>query len=245
MKRVRVLAEGRASTPRYYEPVTSRGAGAGAVGRPRSGDAAELGRDGVKHLPNARHIVVPGTGHGAITPAAASASRASSSTSGSVDGLDTSVPAAVKRPPFFLTPAGPDPARRAAIGRAGDRHDPRRELRKRIRRRSTAVDGVSFTAPDGRGHGPARPERRRQDDDAAHAVRADAARRGHASTSTASTRSPHPQDAQAQLGVLPDVSGPVPAADARASTSSTTASCRGSSASALEERDERLLQRST
>ena len=41
-----------------------------------------------------------------------------------------------------------------------------------------AVDGVSFTAARRRGDGPARPERRRQDDDAAHALRADAAGRG-------------------------------------------------------------------
>jgi pimeloyl-ACP methyl ester carboxylesterase len=60
-------------------------------------------------LPNSRHIVVPGTGHGVIATGCGVRLARDFIQRGSVDGLDTSCVASLKRPPFFLTPAGPDP----------------------------------------------------------------------------------------------------------------------------------------
>ena len=62
-----------------------------------------------KHLANALHVVMPGTGHTAGGTGCGMRLIRAFITSGSVDGLDTSCVANVKRPPFFVTPAGPDP----------------------------------------------------------------------------------------------------------------------------------------
>lgn len=62
-------------------------------------------------LPRSKHIVIPGTGH---TPGGTGCGQRiikSFIDKGSFDGLDTACVANVKRPPFFLTPAGPDPMR--------------------------------------------------------------------------------------------------------------------------------------
>ena len=61
------------------------------------------------HLTNARHIVVPATGHGAIATGCGLRIAAQFINTASVDALDTSCLQALRRPPFFLTPAGPDP----------------------------------------------------------------------------------------------------------------------------------------
>jgi hypothetical protein len=60
-------------------------------------------------LSQSRHIVVPGTGHGAIQTGCGLRIAREFIQKGSVDGLDTSCVDTLKRPPFFLTPAGPDP----------------------------------------------------------------------------------------------------------------------------------------
>jgi hypothetical protein len=59
---------------------------------------------------HAKHIVVPGTGHGTLGTGCGMRIAQSFINSASVEGLDTSCLQAIKRPPFFLTPAGPDPA---------------------------------------------------------------------------------------------------------------------------------------
>ena len=53
----------------YYEPVRVQRADAGAVGRPRPGDAAHLGPGGHQHLTHVRHFTMPGTGHGVMATA--------------------------------------------------------------------------------------------------------------------------------------------------------------------------------
>ena len=53
---------------------------------------------------------MPGTGHTAGGTGCGVRIIRAFLTKGSVEGLDTSCMANVKRPPFFVTPAGPDPA---------------------------------------------------------------------------------------------------------------------------------------
>jgi pimeloyl-ACP methyl ester carboxylesterase len=97
--------------PTFYDPVVSDvpalilSGDIDPVTPPAWGEAV------AKHLKNGRHIVMPATGHGVIsTPCGLKLvqefiDRASSAS------LDTSCVAAVHRPPFFVTPAGPEPSR--------------------------------------------------------------------------------------------------------------------------------------
>lgn len=93
----------------YYEPVTSSvpvlvlSGDLDPVTPPAWGEAVS------KHLVNARHIVVPGTGHGAIGTGCGSRIAQEFVHSGTTDELNTSCLQGLRRPPFFLTPAGPDP----------------------------------------------------------------------------------------------------------------------------------------
>ena len=64
----------------------------------------------VKHLSRGLHIVVPSTGHGVVTTPCGNRLVADFIERGSTEGLDTGCVAAVRRPPFFVTPAGPDPS---------------------------------------------------------------------------------------------------------------------------------------
>jgi len=58
-------------------------------------------------LSNSKHIVMPGTGHTAGGSGCGMRIIRNFITLGTLDGLDTSCVANVKRPPFFVTPAGP------------------------------------------------------------------------------------------------------------------------------------------
>ena len=62
-----------------------------------------------KHLSNAMHVVIPGTGHTAGGTGCGMRIIRSFITKGTTVGLDTSCIANIRRPPFFVTPAGPDP----------------------------------------------------------------------------------------------------------------------------------------
>jgi hypothetical protein len=70
----------------------------------------EWGESVLPHLSNARHVIVPATGHGAITTGCGMRIATHFINAASVENLDTTCLQALKRPPFFLTPAGPDPA---------------------------------------------------------------------------------------------------------------------------------------
>lgn len=100
--------------PSYYEPVVSD-----VPSLVLSGDLDPVtppgwGESVARHLTRARHITMPATGHGVIgTPCGAKLVKEFIE-EGSADDLDTSCVETVKRPPFFLTPAGPDPAPRSA-----------------------------------------------------------------------------------------------------------------------------------
>jgi pimeloyl-ACP methyl ester carboxylesterase len=63
----------------------------------------------VKHLSHGMHIVVPSTGHGVVTTPCGNRLVSDFIERGSAESLDTTCVASVRRPPFFVTPAGPDP----------------------------------------------------------------------------------------------------------------------------------------
>lgn len=97
-------------SPGFYDPVTSN-----VPTLILSGDLDPVtpptwGESVLPHLANARHIVVPATGHGAITTGCGMRIATQFINSASVENLDVNCLEALRRPPFFLTPAGPDPA---------------------------------------------------------------------------------------------------------------------------------------
>jgi pimeloyl-ACP methyl ester carboxylesterase len=67
------------------------------------------GEEILKHLSNARHVVMPGTGHTAGGTGCGMRIIRNFITAGTTEGLDTGCVANAKRPPFFVTPAGPNP----------------------------------------------------------------------------------------------------------------------------------------
>jgi pimeloyl-ACP methyl ester carboxylesterase len=94
----------------YYQPVVSSVPVLVLSGDLDPVTPPEWGETVAKQLGNARHIVVPGTGHGAITTGCGVRLMREFVEKGSTGDLDTSCLQGLKRPPFFLTPAGPDPA---------------------------------------------------------------------------------------------------------------------------------------
>jgi hypothetical protein len=62
------------------------------------------------HLPNARHIVVPGAGHITLSRGCVPQLVGTFLADGSVAGLDPACTNVLTRPPFFVTPTGPYPA---------------------------------------------------------------------------------------------------------------------------------------
>ena len=139
----------------FYEPVTSAVPTLVMSGELDPVTPPVWGEAITKHLSNAKHVVIPGTGHTAGGTGCGMRIIRSFITKGTTEGLDTSCIENVKRPPFFVTPAGPDPGgrlvtpkpeRRAAEGR-------RRMIRvENLHKRFgevRAVDGVSFIAADG------------------------------------------------------------------------------------------------
>ena len=94
----------------YYEPVVSD-----VPALVLSGDLDPVtpptwGEAVVKSLSQGRHITVPATGHGVIGTACGGKLIQDFLDSAASATLDASCVSSVKRPPFFVTPAGPDPA---------------------------------------------------------------------------------------------------------------------------------------
>jgi pimeloyl-ACP methyl ester carboxylesterase len=93
----------------YYQPVSSDvptlilSGDVDPVTPPGWGEAV------AKHLANARHIVVPATGHGVVATACGQRLVQQFIERADASELDTGCVGQVRRPPFFLTPAGPDP----------------------------------------------------------------------------------------------------------------------------------------
>jgi pimeloyl-ACP methyl ester carboxylesterase len=94
----------------YYRPVVSDvpvlvlSGEVDPVTPPGWGDAV------VKHLSRGLHIVVPSTGHGVVATPCGNRLISDFIERGSIEGLDIGCVATVRRPPFFVTPAGPDPS---------------------------------------------------------------------------------------------------------------------------------------
>lgn len=65
------------------------------------------GEEVLQHLRRGKHVVVPGTGHNTLGQACVSRLVADFLDRGSTDGLDTSCVQSVRRPPFFVSFAGP------------------------------------------------------------------------------------------------------------------------------------------
>jgi len=79
-----------------------------------SGDADPVtppgwGDEVAKHLTNARHVAVQATAHGVVATPCGQQLIRTFLQRGTAGDLDTSCSATVRRPPFFVTPAGPDP----------------------------------------------------------------------------------------------------------------------------------------
>jgi pimeloyl-ACP methyl ester carboxylesterase len=100
----------------YYEPVVSDvpalvlSGDLDPVTPPTWGEAA------VKTLRNGRHITVPGTGHGVLGTACGQKLIHAFIERASATSLDASCVRSIRRPPFFVTPAGPDPGARPGPG---------------------------------------------------------------------------------------------------------------------------------
>lgn len=93
----------------FYEPVTSRIPTLVMSGELDPVTPPVWGEDTAKHLPASKHIVMPGTGHTAGGTGCGLRIIKAFLDAGTTDNLDTTCVATVRRPPFFLTPAGPDP----------------------------------------------------------------------------------------------------------------------------------------
>jgi pimeloyl-ACP methyl ester carboxylesterase len=96
--------------PSYYEPVTSDVPALVVSGELDPVTPPTWGAAAASHLRNSRHIVVPGTGHGATGAGCGMRLLRDFIDRGSVDGLDPGCLNGITRPPFFVTPSGPDPA---------------------------------------------------------------------------------------------------------------------------------------
>ncbi len=93
----------------YYEPVTSSIPTLVMSGEVDPVTPPEWGEAVAKTLSNSTHLVMPGTGH---TPGGTGCGQRvmkSFIDLGTVEGIDTACVERVRRPGFFVTPAGPDP----------------------------------------------------------------------------------------------------------------------------------------
>jgi pimeloyl-ACP methyl ester carboxylesterase len=95
--------------PAFYEPVVSNVPVLVLSGDLDPVTPPEWGESVLPHLPNSRHIIVPATGHGAISTGCGMRILQTFINTAAFDQLDTGCLEALRRPPFFLTPAGPDP----------------------------------------------------------------------------------------------------------------------------------------
>ena len=96
--------------PSYYEPVRSD-----VPTLVLSGDLDPVtpptwGQAVTRHLTHVRHYTMPGTGHGVMATACGNRLITQFIEEGSVENLRDTCIGNVKRPGFFLTPAGPEPA---------------------------------------------------------------------------------------------------------------------------------------
>jgi len=94
----------------FYEPVTSDRPALLLSGEVDPVTPPSWGAETAAHLSKSTHVVVSSTGHGVINTGCGLRMMRAFIKAGSAEGLDTRCATAVTRPPFFVTPAGPDPA---------------------------------------------------------------------------------------------------------------------------------------
>lgn len=97
--------------PSYYEPVRSSVPVLVLSGELDPVTPPQWGDSVLPYLPNSLHVVVSGTGHNVIASGCGMRLVEEVIARGSVEGLDTRCAQSIARPPFFVTPAGPDPLR--------------------------------------------------------------------------------------------------------------------------------------
>ncbi|HEY6509123.1 MAG TPA: alpha/beta fold hydrolase [Vicinamibacterales bacterium] len=96
--------------PSYYEPVRSDTPTLVLSGDLDPVTPPSWGLAVTRHLTRVRHYTMPATGHGVMVTACGNRLITQFIEQGSVEGLEDQCIASVKRPGFFLTPAGPEPA---------------------------------------------------------------------------------------------------------------------------------------
>jgi pimeloyl-ACP methyl ester carboxylesterase len=94
----------------YYEPVKSNTPTLVLSGDLDPVTPPTWGQAVTRSLTNVRHYTMPGTGHGVMATACGNKLIAQFIERGSVDNLADRCIGQVKRPGFFLSPAGPEPA---------------------------------------------------------------------------------------------------------------------------------------
>jgi pimeloyl-ACP methyl ester carboxylesterase len=97
----------------YYKPVVSNKPVLILSGEFDPVTPPSWGEQVALHLSNSRHIVVPGTGHGASTAGCVPKLIAQFFDEASTARLDTACVAKLHRPPFFVTYSGPEPGQEA------------------------------------------------------------------------------------------------------------------------------------
>jgi pimeloyl-ACP methyl ester carboxylesterase len=95
--------------PAFYEPLKSAIPTLVLSGEIDPITPPSWGDQIAQHLTAAKHIVMPGTGHGVVSTGCGQRIIREFIEEGSADSLDTTCVGKMKRPPFFLTPSGPDP----------------------------------------------------------------------------------------------------------------------------------------
>ncbi|MGH9202603.1 MAG: alpha/beta hydrolase, partial [Vicinamibacterales bacterium] len=95
--------------PSYYEPVMSAVPALVLSGEIDPVTPPSWGQDVAGHLSKSRHIVARATGHGVLTSACGMKMIREFIDAGSADGIDVRCAESLRRPAFFLLPAGPDP----------------------------------------------------------------------------------------------------------------------------------------
>lgn len=95
----------------FYEPVTSSIPTLVLSGEVDPVTPPTWGEMVAKTLPNSKHLVMPGTGHTAGGTGCGQRVMRSFIELGTVNGIDAACVERVRRPGFFVSPAGPDPSR--------------------------------------------------------------------------------------------------------------------------------------
>jgi pimeloyl-ACP methyl ester carboxylesterase len=96
--------------PGYYEPLVSNVPALVLSGDLDPVTPPSWGQSVARHLPRALHVTAPGTGHGVAATACGAQLVRRFLDAGTADGLDTSCVRTIRRPSFFLSAAGPEPA---------------------------------------------------------------------------------------------------------------------------------------